>query len=202
MLSIFKRCVLVLLTLTLTLFTGLTHAQTTAGAVGLRAEAQADAKIIQKLADKTPIKMIKRQGFWVEVEVAGAKGWLKVSEVSLAAGGASGGGLGGLDTGRTGKGNIVSTSAARGLTAKELVAAKPDPQQVNQLKSLAVSASSAEAFAKAGGLSVRQVALLSAAATESNSPQPSAGSPSKSAASKATAKRAKASDDDEEDDDE
>ena len=95
----------------------------------------------------------------------------------------------------------MSTSAARGLTAKELVAAKPDPQQVTQLKSLAVSASSAEAFAKAGGLSVRQVALLSAAATESNSTQPAAGNPSKSAGSKASsAKRAKASDDEEDDD--
>lgn len=190
--------------LTTAFFAGGVYAQTTVGAVGLRAEAQPDAKVVQKLADKATVKVLKRQGFWVEVEASGAKGWLKVSEISLGSGATGATGLGGLDTGRTGKGNIVSTTAARGLTAKELVAAKPDPQQVTQLKGLAVSASAADAFAKAGGLTVRQVALLSGASTDSAStPVPASSKAEKPSASKASsAKRLKPADDDEGDDDE
>lgn len=190
--------------LTAAFFAGWAHAQTTVGAVGLRAEAQPDAKVVQKLADKAAVKVLKRQGFWVEVEASGAKGWLKVSEISLGSGATGATGLGGLDTGRTGKGNIVSTTAARGLTAKELVAAKPDPQQVTQLKGLAVSASAADAFAKAGGLAVRQVALLSGATNDSvATTAPASSKTEKPALSKASsAKRVKPADDDEGDDDE
>lgn len=201
MIALFKRCFSGLLVMAL--LVGWATAQTTVGAVGLRAEAQPDAKVVQKLADKAAVKVLKRQGFWVEVEAAGAKGWLKVSEISLGSGAPAAGGLGGLDTGRTGKGNIVSTSAARGLTAKELVAAKPDPQQVAQLKGLAVTASAADAFAKAGGLTVRQVALLSGATADVASTP--ASSPASAAPAKPSAvKRAKTptSDDGDDDDDE
>jgi uncharacterized protein YgiM (DUF1202 family) len=190
--------------LTTVFFAGWAHAQTTVGAVGLRAEAQPDAKVVQKLADKAAVKVLKRQGFWVEVEASGVKGWLKVSEISLGSGATGATGLGGLDTGRTGKGNIVSTTAARGLTVKELVAAKPDPKQVTQLKGLAVSASAADAFAKAGGLAVRQVALLSGVSNDSDATSvPTASKAEKPALSKASsAKRVKPADDDEGDDDE
>jgi len=190
--------------LTTVFFAEWAHAQATVGAVGLRAEAQPDAKVVQKLAAKASLKLLKRQGFWVEVEASGVKGWLKVSEISLGPGATGATGLGGLDTGRTGKGNIVSTTAARGLTVKELVAAKPDPQQVTQLKGLAVSASAADAFAKAGGLAVRQVALLSGVSNDSDATSvPTASKAEKPALSKASsAKRVKPADDDEGDDDE
>jgi hypothetical protein len=153
------------------------------------------------LADKAAVKVLKRQGFWVEVEASGVKGWLKVSEISLVSGATGATGLGGLDTGRTGKGNIVSTTAARGLTVKELVAAKPDPQQVTQLKGLAVSASAADAFAKAGGLAVRQVALLSGATNNSvATTAPTASKSEKPALSKASSAKRVKPDDDEDDD--
>ena len=58
----------------------------------------------------TPLKITKRQGFWVEVDAGGKKGWVKLGVVNMAS---TTGGSVALDTGRTGKGNIVSTSAAR-----------------------------------------------------------------------------------------
>jgi hypothetical protein len=143
------------------------HAQMLSKAADLKAEPAAEAKTVKSLPANSVAKIFKRQGFWVEIESGGSKGWIKLSDLNMSAsGGAS---LNAMETGRTGKGNIVSTSAARGLSAKELVAAKPDPQQFEQLKALAVSASDAENFAQSSGLKSRTVTLLvTPVATASN----------------------------------
>lgn len=142
------------------------QAQSLNKAADLKASPAADAKTLKSLTSGTAVKLAKREGFWVEVDAGGAKGWLKLSDITMGAGAT--GGIGALDTGRTGKGNIVSTSAARGLSAKELVAAKPDVQEFESLKTLGVSSQDAEQFAQAGGLKTRTVAMLSAPAASSN----------------------------------
>lgn len=142
------------------------QAQSLNKAADLKASPAADAKTLKSLTSGTSVKLAKREGFWVEVDAGGAKGWLKLSDITMGAGAT--GGIGALDTGRTGKGNIVSTSAARGLSAKELVAAKPDVQEFESLKTLGVSSQDAEQFAQAGGLKTRTVAMLSAPAASSN----------------------------------
>ena len=129
----------------------------------LRVEPSADSKVVKQVPADTTVKVLKRQGFFLEVEVAGAKGWVKASEVSMTK--SPGGGLSNLDTGRTGKGNIVSTSAARGLSAKDLIAAKPNYQQVDELKKLGTPSKASEDFAAQGGLQNRKLTLLSAADT-------------------------------------
>lgn len=139
-------------------FSSIAAAQDLTAPAPLRAEPSSEAKVVKQLPANTAVKVLKRQGFYVEVEASGAKGWLKASEVSLSK--SSGGGLSNLDTGRTGKGNIVSTSAARGLSPKDVIAAKPDHQQVEELKKLGVSASAADEFAAQGGLQSRKLALL------------------------------------------
>ena len=139
------------------------HAQTLNKAVDLRVSPTADAKLLKNLPVGTALKLIKREGFWVEVDASGIKGWLKLSDVSMSQGATSG--IGALDTGRTSKGNIVSTSAARGLTAKELVSAKPDLVELEHLKSLSISAQEAQQFAQAAGLKSRTVLLLKAPAS-------------------------------------
>lgn len=97
----------------------------------------------------TPLKITKRQGFWVEVDAGGKKGWVKLGVVNMAS---TTGGSVALDTGRTGKGNIVSTSAARGLSAKDLLQGKPDPQAVVKLESYVLDASVVPAFRTEGGI--------------------------------------------------
>ncbi len=97
----------------------------------------------------TPLKITKRQGFWVEVDAGGKKGWVKLGVVNMAS---TTGGSVALDTGRTGKGNIVSTSAARGLSAKDLLQGKPDPQAVVKLESYVLDASVVPPFRTEGGI--------------------------------------------------
>jgi len=97
----------------------------------------------------TALKITKRQGFWVEVDAGGKKGWVKLGVVNMAS---TSGGSVALDTGRTGKGNIVSTSAARGLSAKDLLQGKPDPQAVVKLESYVLDASVVPAFRTEGGI--------------------------------------------------
>ena len=110
------------------------------------------------------------------MEGRGSRGWLKASSVSLGVGSS---GLTGLGSGREGKGNIVSTSAARGLSSKELVAAKPDFSQVDELQRLAVDSKSAEGFASSGKLVNRSIAMLSAPAKGQERPSSKIKKPSK-----------------------
>ncbi|WVN41522.1 SH3 domain-containing protein [beta proteobacterium MWH-UniP1] len=153
----FKSC---LLCIFLVCSAGIGLAQELAVPAPLRAEPTADSKALKQLPANAPVKVLRRQGFYLEVESGGAKGWLKASEVSTPKG--AGGGLSNLDSGRSGKGNIVSTSAARGLSSKDVIASKPDHLQVEELKKLGVSASAADDFATQGGLQNRKLALLAA----------------------------------------
>ena len=164
-------------------------AQSLSKAADLKASPAPEAKTVESVAANVSVKLLKRQGFWVEVSAGGATGWIKLSDLNMSA--ASGPGLSAVDTGRTGKGNIVSTSAARGLSDKELTSAKPDAQQFEQLKALAVKPVDAENFAQAAGLKSRTVALLAppaagAAVAEGGPPR-------------ARSKAAKPTDDDEDD---
>lgn len=187
----FQKFEVTLLSLTLMLPLGELQAQMIAKATDLKAEPMSEAKSLKALQANTAVKMVKRQGFWAEIEAAGQKGWVKLSDLNMSTGANSG--LTQMDTGRSGKNNIVSTSAARGLSAKELIAAKPDPQQFDQLKSLAVSAADAESFSKTGGLQTRTVSLLAA-------PSPSASSvPVTGQTGAARGKTSKNSDEDEDD---
>ncbi len=173
--------------------------QTLSGPTNLRSEPTAEARIIKQLVQGAEIKIIKRQGFYLEIESAGSKGWIKASEVSLSKPQSSA--LSNIDTGRTGKGNIVSTSAARGLSSKELLAAKPDFQQTDQLKSFAVSPQASQDFAGQGGLQTRKLVLLAKPPEPksiSGKPSPVSTS-SKLAPNAATKARKKSADDDDDD---
>lgn len=124
------------------------------------------------------IRVLRRDGFWIEVSVAGKTGWLKASQVSFAA---SPGGSVAIDTGRMGGGNIVSSSAARGLSAKDLLSGQPNFNDVSRLEAIQVAPKEAQAFALAGGLkpppngirlsSPPQTALKSSAAGGASSSQ-------------------------------
>jgi len=159
------------LALALALLSSYAFTQTLNSASELKETQSLESKTVKNLASNTSIKILKREGFWVQVEVAGTKGWVKLSSVNMAGQTPS---ITPLDTGRTGKGNIVSTSAARGLSAKDLTLAKPDSSQFEELKKFAVDSSEADKFAKSGGLSTRQIPLISSGtkSSERNNPKP------------------------------
>ncbi len=102
-----------------------------------------------KLKAGVAVKVLKREGFWVEVDVAGKAGWLKVSQINFA--GASGGPTA-IDTGRLGTGNIVATSAARGLSAKDLVSGQANYAEANRLELLTTQSPTVQAFLTSGGV--------------------------------------------------
>lgn len=128
-----------------------------------------------RLKSATPLKLQKRQGFWVEVEASGRSGWLKVSAVSFA--GASGPVA--IDTGRLGQGNIVATSAARGLSAKDLLEGKPNLEEAVRLEALAIDASGVAAFRSQGGVQpqsqVSALAVARAGAAANSAPNQASG---------------------------
>ncbi len=95
------------------------------------------------------VKMVKRQGFWVEVDAGARGGWIKLSMLNLS--GATGGPTA-IDTGRLGTGNIVATSAVRGLSAKDLLNGKPNFDEAAKLEALVVQTQAAQAFLVAGGV--------------------------------------------------
>jgi hypothetical protein len=132
------------------------QAQVTARATELRAEPQPAAKTVASLPAAAKVAIGKRDGFWVQVSAGAARGWLRVTDLSFAQpGGAVS--LAGLDSGRLGKNNIVSTSAARGLSAADLQHAKPDFAAVAALASLSAHPANLQAFRAAGAL--REVTL-------------------------------------------
>ena len=163
-------------------------AQETTVPVELKAAADPASRSLGRLPAKAPLKILKREGFWIQGEAGGGRGWIKASTATM---GSAPSVLSGLSSGREGKGNIVSSSAARGLSSKELVSAKPDFNQVEDLQRSSVDSKAAEAFASSGKLGKRNVALLVA---PSKSSEPGAAAKQK--------KPSKASRDEDEDDDE
>jgi len=111
-----------------------------------------------KLPAGSALKTLRRQGFWVEVNAAGTIGWLKVSQLSFA--GATGGATA-IDTGRLGTGNIVATSAARGLSATDLLSGQPNFNEVNKLDALTAVVPTVQAFLAEGSVlsSVEKIQL-------------------------------------------
>lgn len=97
----------------------------------------------------TATKVIERQGFWIRVDISGRTGWIKASGLSFSSGSA---GPAAIDTGRLGTGNIVSTSAARGLSAKDLLNGAPRIEEVAKLTQFIPDKASLMAFGSQGNL--------------------------------------------------
>jgi hypothetical protein len=150
--------VVCLLGVTLSAFASTTtHAQSAKAGATLRAEPTASGKVVKVLSEAAPVDVIGRKGFWINVKVVESEGWLSIKELSASKSGSKMP----INTGRQTKGNIVATSAARGLTAEDLTSANPDFDAFGQLTGLGVTAGDAEQFAKEGKLASRELAMLS-----------------------------------------
>jgi uncharacterized protein YraI len=108
------------------------------------------------------VQVLDRRGFWAKVSVGGASGWVKLSALSLSNAN-SGREIASLASGRSGQGNVVSTSGGRGLdNGADLTKGTPNPAAVAALSGLAVSQDDAERFARAGHLVPRTLPYTAA----------------------------------------
>jgi hypothetical protein len=129
----------------------------------LRAEPFADAKTAGNLNKNDAVDILGKKGAWLQVKSKSASGWVRI--LSVKRGGASGSGnsVADIASGRAGTGKVVSTTGIRGLSAEELKAAKFNEDEMKKMEKNAVSASDAQSFASAGGLSTTQMAYLKGA---------------------------------------
>jgi hypothetical protein len=117
------------------------------------------AKVLTEIKPGTNVTYISRKGFWANIQIAGTKGWVRISALDLKEDG-KGTGLSALVSGRGATGNVVNTSGSRGLNAEELNIVTPDLRELEALRKLNVRADEAEAFAKAGQLQSRTVSYI------------------------------------------
>lgn len=136
-------------------------------AESLREKPFADAKVLAPATAGSKVDIITRNGGWYQVKTAGKTGktgWVRMLSVrrSAAPAGTSTAGIAAVASGRTGTGTVVTTTGVRGLDAKEMSAAAFDEAQIAQAEKNRVSSADAAAFAKLGGLAVRDAAPLPA----------------------------------------
>jgi hypothetical protein len=93
------------------------------------------------------INVMKRWGFWAQIQSVGGNGWARLSDLSFVGISA----VTNLATGRTGSDNVVSTSAARGLSAKDLLNGRPDSAAVSRMDAWVSGSSVLEKFISDGG---------------------------------------------------
>jgi hypothetical protein len=70
------------------------------------------------------------------------------------------GGVLALASGRSGTGQVVSTTGVRGLNEEELKAAKFNEEEVKTLEANTISADEAKKYAVSGGLSAQKIDYL------------------------------------------
>ncbi len=133
----------------------ITLAQVSTRNADLKESASVDSRTVRAIPENSKLTILQRTGFWVRVTADTATGWLKLTDVrySTSAGGSVN--LSSLDSGRTGSNNIVSSSASRGLSAKELSDAAPDFVAVHRLVSLSRNEDLLKSFRNEGGLTLR-----------------------------------------------
>jgi len=131
----------------------------------IKAEPFKDAKTLGKIAKGDSVQILARQSGWLKVKAGTKTGWVRLLSVrrgqaAQASASKEIGAVAGVATGRTGTGQVVSTTGVRGLDAEELKAAKFDAKQIAKAEALAVSAEEAKRFAKQGGLIAQTVKSL------------------------------------------
>jgi hypothetical protein len=129
----------------------------------LKATPFIDAATAAKLPPNQAVTIVERKGGWLKVEANGQTGWVRMLNVRLAA--ASGPAQGQANVRaasllRTNSSGRTVTTGIKGLGEEDLKNASPDPAQVAELTTLAVSADEATANARASGLVEQQVEYL------------------------------------------
>lgn len=137
---------------------------TTTRATELKEKPFVDAKTLRQLPAQASVTIVDRSGGWLRVAADGQQGWVRllhVSSQSLDARSASElESIAKIATGRSGGGNIVSTTGIRGLSEEQLATAQPNTEELKSLERYSVSQEQASEYARRHGLERRQVAHL------------------------------------------
>jgi hypothetical protein len=161
------KAVLITLVLALLAWAGASVAEpaTTVRAVDLKAQPASDAKTVASFPVGQAVDIVSRQGAWVQLKAGTTLGWTKMFDVRLApiSGAAKpSGGSEALNLAMGNRGSSVTTGV-RGLDADMLEKASPNPKEFNLLLTFMRNKEQATAFAHAGKLLPREVAVLNPA---------------------------------------
>ena len=128
----------------------------------LRREPYADAAATGTLARGAKVDILEKKGAWLKVKAPKASGWVRLLSVRRGAAGSRNAAAGvlGLASGRTGTGQVVSTTGVRGLSEEDLKHAKFNEEEVKRLEAASIDAAQAQQFAASGKLQARKVASL------------------------------------------
>ncbi len=126
----------------------------------LKAEPFSDAKSVGSLTRGDKLDILEKKGAWLKVKSAKAQGWVRLLSVKRSGSGNEAGGVLALASGRSGTGQVVSTTGVRGLNEEELKAAKFNEEEVKALEASTVSPDDAKKYAAAGGLSAQKIDYL------------------------------------------
>jgi len=111
-----------------------------------------DAARIAELAERAPVRLLTRQGGWLQVQAAPHTGWVRLLFVrttpaeSAPASSSASGLQAAINLARTGSSGQTVATGVRGLDRADLARAAPNAQRVAQLDAMAVSRDDAEAF--------------------------------------------------------
>lgn len=137
--------------------------------VDLKQQPAGDAKAVATVTAGTTVDVVKREGAWVQLKAGSGTGWTKLFDIKMGTGAvapvAKSSGLSGIAQTlnlATGKRDSSVTTGVRGLDEEMLKKAQPNPQEVTNLSGYASTPDQAQAFAKAGKLTPRNVELLKA----------------------------------------
>lgn len=128
----------------------------------LRAEPQASADVLAKLAAKESVEITARQGAWAGVTTgSGQSGWVRILNLRTGSGEASqGGGQALASVFRTGSTSADASTGVKGLGAEDLRRAYPNTSEAARLTEFAARPDDARSFASQMGLQARQVSYL------------------------------------------
>lgn len=119
----------------------------------VKKEPFSDAASVGTLPAKTQVKVVKREGGWMQIESTAVAGWVRMLEIRLGAtgGGAQASGDSGVKSlfniARTGSSGTAVATGVRGLDKEQIQNARPNPAELEKLAGYVAAKADAEQFA-------------------------------------------------------
>jgi hypothetical protein len=121
----------------------------------VKKEPFSDAATVGTLPEKSPVKVLRREGGWMQIEPGAASGtiagWVRMLSVRMGTGAEQPGGDSGVKSlfniARTGSSGTAVATGVRGLDKEQIRNAKPNPAELQKLAGFSASKAEAEKFA-------------------------------------------------------
>lgn len=126
----------------------------------LKAKPFVDAATAAKVTANQQVNVISRQGGWVQVQVDGKTGWLRMLNLRMASTGPAKSSSQQASLLRTGSSGKTVTTGIKGVNEEDIKNASMNYAELQVLGTLAVQPAEATSNAKASGLKESQVAYL------------------------------------------